>query len=70
MIQMKTYGIFTSGKKYIIDTFTSFSSDFGAFADKAFNSSWIDARPRNGKIGGAYCTSFPLKKRKQNSCKL
>ena len=53
---------FSEGKKYIVDTFSSFSSDFGDFADKAFKNSWIDAMPRKGKIGGAYCTSFPLKK--------
>ena len=53
---------FPSGKQYIIEAFSSFSPDFGAFAEKAFNCSWIDAMPRSGKIGGAYCTSFPLKK--------
>ena len=53
---------FSEGKSYIIETFSSFSKDFGEFAEKAFNSSWIDAEPRSGKIGGAYCTSFPLKK--------
>ena len=51
---------FSDGKKYIVDTFSSFSTDFGEFAEKAFNNSWIDAKPRSGKIGGAYCTSFPL----------
>ena len=51
---------FSDGKKYIIDTFSSFSKDFGEFAEKAFNRNWIDAMPRKGKIGGAYCTSFPL----------
>ncbi len=53
---------FDEGKKYITDTFHSFSEDFGIFAEKAFSSSWIDARPGKGKIGGAYCTSFPLNK--------
>ena len=61
---------FSEGKKYIIDTFSSFSSDFGDFADKAFKNSWIDAMPRKGKIGGAYCTSFPLKKESRGTGKL
>ena len=56
------YWDFNECRKYIIDTFSSFSKDFGSFAEKAFSERWIDAQPRNGKIGGAYCTSFPLKK--------
>jgi oligoendopeptidase F len=32
----------------------------GAFAHKAVSRSWIDALGREGKIGGAYCTDFPL----------
>ena len=31
----------------------------GDFASRAFASSWIDARPRAGKVGGAYCIDFP-----------
>jgi oligoendopeptidase F len=31
----------------------------GDFASRAFASSWIDAQPRPGKVGGAYCVDFP-----------
>lgn len=44
---------------FIIETFRGFSRDLGDFAAKAFESRWIDARPRPGKVGGAYCTDLP-----------
>lgn len=43
----------------IIDTFSSFSPKMGEFAHKAIREQWIDAEPRPGKIGGAYCTDLP-----------
>lgn len=61
-VKNNTVWKYHEGKQYIIETFSSFSEDFGVFAEKAFENNWIDAMPRNGKIGGAYCTSFPLKK--------
>ncbi len=45
---------------FIGDKFSSFDPDMGAFALRAFDSNWIDARPREGKVGGAYCTDFPM----------
>ncbi|GAB1483062.1 M3 family oligoendopeptidase [Treponema sp.] len=45
---------------YIVDRFSSFDPAMGAFAQKAFNERWIDAEGRDGKVGGAYCTDFPL----------
>lgn len=46
---------------FVVDRFASFDPGLAAFARHAFESSWIDAEPREGKIGGAYCTGFPLK---------
>jgi oligoendopeptidase F len=34
----------------------------GAFAERAFREGWIDAEPREGKVGGAYCIDFPNRK--------
>ena len=45
---------------YIPKRFDTFDPDMGAFARRAFESAWIDAEPRAGKVGGAYCTGFPL----------
>jgi pepF/M3 family oligoendopeptidase len=50
----------TEAAEFIIRQFTAFDPDMGAFARKAVSRSWIDAPGREGKIGGAYCTGFPL----------
>ena len=46
---------------FIVKQFNSFDPGMGTFARHAFEFSWIDAEIRDGKIGGAYCTGFPLK---------
>ncbi|GHU23225.1 oligoendopeptidase F [Spirochaetia bacterium] len=46
---------------FIVTQFSAFDPDFGAFAKRAFDSQWIDAGGREGKVGGAYCTDFPLR---------
>ncbi|MFP4363200.1 MAG: M3 family oligoendopeptidase [Spirochaetia bacterium] len=51
---------FAEAKELIIKEFTAFSQELGAFAKEAFDKSWIDAEPRKGKVGGAYCISLPL----------
>lgn len=44
---------------FVREKFSSFDPAMGAFAERAFRESWIDAKPREGKVGGAYCTDFP-----------
>lgn len=46
-------------RDFIIDRFGRFSPDLAELAERAFSESWIDGEPRRGKVGGAYCTSFP-----------
>ena len=53
---------FEEAKNYIIERYSSFSSHMGDFAKMAFEQNWIDAEVRKGKVGGAYCTSFPAHK--------
>ncbi|MFW5747516.1 MAG: M3 family oligoendopeptidase [bacterium] len=53
---------FSEARKIIVSAFREFSPDLARFADNAFANSWIDAEPREGKVGGAYCISFPLAK--------
>ena len=38
--------------------FGGFSEKLGSLAHRAFTESWIDAGPRPGKVGGAYCMPF------------
>jgi len=52
------YG-FEEARDTIIDKFSSFDGGMGEFARRAFDESWIDALPREGKVGGAYCIDFP-----------
>jgi len=41
----------------IVSTFATFDKTFAAMANNVFSESHIDAEPREGKIGGAYCMS-------------
>jgi pepF/M3 family oligoendopeptidase len=51
---------FGEAAEFIVQRFLAFDPAMGAFAQSAFNAHWIDAEIREGKIGGAYCTDFPL----------
>lgn len=53
---------FDKARKRICEIFADFSPRMGAFAERAFAESWIDAEPRAGKVGGAYFTFMPLVK--------
>ncbi|NNG66883.1 M3 family oligoendopeptidase [Caldanaerobacter subterraneus] len=53
---------FDEAKEFIVGNFNSFSEDLAQFAKKAFENSWIDAEPREGKRGGAFCYNLhPIK---------
>lgn len=51
---------FDEARDYIIERYSSFSSEMGDFAKKAFAENWIDAEVRAGKVGGAYDEDFAL----------
>jgi pepF/M3 family oligoendopeptidase len=40
---------------FIVEKFNTFDDDLGRFAATAFEQRWIDAQPRDGKRGGAFC---------------
>jgi pepF/M3 family oligoendopeptidase len=46
---------FEEAKAFILKHFTEFSPKLGDFAKRAFENHWIDAEPRDGKRGGAFC---------------
>jgi pepF/M3 family oligoendopeptidase len=46
--------------EFVARRFDGFDPGMGAFARHAAACSWIDAEGREGKVGGAYCTDFPL----------
>ncbi|MFH1144315.1 MAG: M3 family oligoendopeptidase [Candidatus Eisenbacteria bacterium] len=42
-------------REYIVTQFGRFDDEMAAFARNAFERRWIDAEPRDGKRGGAFC---------------
>ncbi|HWA84514.1 MAG TPA: M3 family oligoendopeptidase, partial [Fimbriimonadaceae bacterium] len=44
-----------AAKKIVLDAFGSFSGEMAARAKEFFDDNWIDAEPRKGKQGGAFC---------------
>jgi pepF/M3 family oligoendopeptidase len=42
-------------RDFIVEKFSTFSPDLGQYAAHAFDHRWIDAEPRDGKRGGAFC---------------
>ena len=59
---------FEEARDFIVSAFTAFHPPMGTFAEEAFEARWIDALPREGKVGGAYCTGFPLRKESRVLC--
>src|SRR5579859_347280 len=43
---------------FIVEQFGTYSPRLSQFAARAFREHWIDAEPRPGKVGGAYCTEI------------
>ncbi len=48
---------FDEGAAFITEQFGTFSPKLRHLAERAFGERWIDAEPRPGKVGGAYCSS-------------
>jgi pepF/M3 family oligoendopeptidase len=40
---------------YVVEQFGRFGDELAGFARNAFDKNWIDAEPRDGKRGGAFC---------------
>lgn len=55
-------------RREISGCFCSFSRNMAEFAEKAFDSGWIDGKIRHGKIGGAYMTAFPCVRESRIMC--
>lgn len=49
---------YREARDYIVRHFYSFSERMGALAEQAFDNRWIDAEPRRGKVGGAFCSNL------------
>lgn len=47
------------GKKLVLESFSKYSDKLHGLAKKAFDESWVDFEPREGKRGGAFCFNMP-----------
>jgi len=45
-------------RKFIVKNFATFSDKLASYADNAFSHNWIDSEPREGKLGGAFCSNL------------
>jgi len=43
---------------FIVKNFRTFSNELANFAQNAFDKSWIDVEPKEGKTGGAFCSEL------------
>jgi pepF/M3 family oligoendopeptidase len=50
---------FPEASEFVVEQFGTFSERLASFAQQAFESRWIDAEPRAGKRGGAFCMALP-----------
>jgi pepF/M3 family oligoendopeptidase len=57
--QSERHFAFGEAQDFIVSQFGTFSDRLAAFAQHAFEARWIDAEPRDGKRGGAFCTGLP-----------
>lgn len=49
---------YAEAREFIVKNFRNFSDELADFADRAFEQRWIDAEPREGKRGGAFCANL------------
>jgi pepF/M3 family oligoendopeptidase len=50
---------YAEARDFILANFRTFSDRLASFTQRAFEQHWIDAEPRNGKRGGAFCMRVP-----------
>jgi pepF/M3 family oligoendopeptidase len=51
---------YEKGKNFVEENFRTFSDKLGDFARRAFDGNWIDVYPREGKVGGAFCSNLHM----------
>lgn len=51
---------YEKGKAFVEENFRTFSNKLGDYARTAFDGHWIDVYPREGKVGGAFCSNLHM----------
>lgn len=59
---------YEQARDFVVSNLSSFSQDMGNFVANAFEKNWIDAKPREGKRGGAFCHYIPAIKESRVLC--
>lgn len=54
----QTEWTYEAGTRFVEEQFRSYSDQLGDYAARAFREGWIDAGPRDGKRGGAFCMAW------------
>lgn len=57
--QIRTTYSWPQSRDFVLEHFATFSPHLEALARRAFDHNWIDAEPREGKAGGAFCMALP-----------
>ena len=47
-----------ASQQFLSENFGAYSPRLAGFSDRAYDERWMDAPPRMGKVGGAYCTGI------------
>jgi len=50
---------YAEAREFVLANFRTFSDRLVSFTQRAFDQNWIDAEPRSGKRGGAFCMDVP-----------
>ncbi|WP_135228068.1 M3 family oligoendopeptidase [Deinococcus fonticola] len=56
--ESQTEWLYPAGADFVEKQFRTYSAKMGDFAARAFREDWIDAGPRDGKRGGAFCMGW------------
>jgi pepF/M3 family oligoendopeptidase len=59
---------FDEAQAFIVKHLGTFSDRLAAFVQRAFEQHWIDAEPRDGKRGGAFCMYLPVAEESRVFC--
>ncbi len=56
LFESKAKKSWDEGREMVVEAFSAFHPELGSKADEFFTQNWIDAEPRTGKQGGAFCS--------------
>ena len=58
IVSVESHYPYEKGCEFVKKQFYSFSKNLGDYASTAIDSHWIDVDPREGKVGGAFCSNL------------